>query len=63
MKRSKTRTQPEPLLFIIFMDHILKQGKRRMGKIRIGYWNIWPVYIQGFMYTDDSNSGKWRGTI
>jgi hypothetical protein len=28
------------LLFIIFMDQILKQGKRRMGKFWIGYWNI-----------------------
>jgi len=40
--------------FIIFMNHILKQEKGRMGRIWIGYWNMWLVYIQALMFTDDT---------
>jgi hypothetical protein len=42
-----------PLLFITFMDKILKHCKRRKGKIQIGYWNMPPVYIQAFVYANN----------
>jgi hypothetical protein len=38
-----------PLLFITFMDQILKLCKRRKGKIQIGNWNMPPVYIQALV--------------
>jgi len=46
-----------PLIFIIFRDKILKKFLRRTRKIRTGYWNMRPVYIQTFVCADDVVTG------
>jgi hypothetical protein len=43
-----------PLLFISFMDEVLKICKRRNERMRVGYWNMRPVYCQALMYADDT---------
>jgi hypothetical protein len=42
-----------PLLFISFMDEVLKTCKRRTERTRVGYWNMRPVYCQALLYADD----------
>jgi hypothetical protein len=42
-----------PLVFITFKEQILKQCHRRTGKIRTGYWNMRPVFIQALVCFDD----------
>jgi hypothetical protein len=42
-----------PLLFISFMDEVLKVCKSRTERRRVGYWNMRPVYCQALLYTDD----------
>jgi hypothetical protein len=42
-----------PLLFISFMDAVLKICKRINERKRVGYWNMRPVYSQALLYTDD----------
>jgi hypothetical protein len=42
-----------PLLFISFMDEVLQICKRRTERMRVGYWNMRPVYCQALLYADD----------
>jgi hypothetical protein len=49
----KQRDSLSPLLFISFMDEVLKTCKRRTERTRVGYWNMRPVYCQGLLYADD----------
>jgi hypothetical protein len=42
-----------PLLFISFMDEVLKMCKRRTERTRVGCWNMRPVYCQALLYADD----------
>jgi hypothetical protein len=42
-----------PLLFISFMDEVLKICKRRTERPRVGYWNTRPVCCQALLYADD----------
>ena len=42
-----------PLLFIIYMDQILKQCKKRTRRVKIGNMNMRPVYTQTLVYADD----------
>jgi hypothetical protein len=42
-----------PLLFIAFMDEVLKMCKRRTERMRVGYWKMRPVYFQALLYADD----------
>lgn len=42
-----------PLLFITYMDQIIKTAKRRTRPTRLGYHNLNPVYTQGLVYADD----------
>jgi hypothetical protein len=39
----KKRRQSEPLIFITFVEQIIKQDKSRTGKKRILYWNKRPT--------------------
>jgi hypothetical protein len=42
-----------PLLFISFMDEVLKIYKRGTERTRVGYWKMRPVYYQALLYADD----------
>ena len=42
-----------PLLFIVFMDEILKTCKARTKRSMVGRWNMRPVYAQALVYADD----------
>ena len=42
-----------PLLFIVFMDEILKTCKVRTKRSMVGRWNMRPVYAQALVYADD----------
>jgi hypothetical protein len=42
-----------PLLFISFMDEVLKICKRRTERPRVGYWNMRPVCCQALLYAND----------
>jgi hypothetical protein len=43
-----------PLLFISFMDKVLKICTRRTERMRVGYWNMRPVCCQALLYADDT---------
>lgn len=42
-----------PLLFIIFMDEILKICKRRTSRTVVGMWNMRTILAQVLMFADD----------
>ena len=42
-----------PLLFIILLDEIIKICKRRTSKMKVGNWNMRPIYCQALVYADD----------
>ena len=42
-----------PLLFIIFMDQIIKHCKRRTKKYKVGNSKMRPVHLQALVYADD----------
>lgn len=42
-----------PLLFVIFMDEIIKTCKSRTEKSVVGFWKMKPVYCQALIYADD----------
>jgi hypothetical protein len=42
-----------PLLFTIFMNSILKYCKRNTPKMKVGYRNLRPVYVQALVFADD----------
>lgn len=42
-----------PLLFIIYMDDIIKKCKVRTPKLNIGNKDLQPVFIQSLVYADD----------
>ena len=42
-----------PLLFIILLDEIIKICKRRTLKMKVGNWNMRPIYCQALVYADD----------
>lgn len=42
-----------PLLFIILLDEIIKTCKRRTTKLKVGNWNMRPIYSQVMVYADD----------
>jgi hypothetical protein len=57
-----------PLLFISFMDEVLKICKRRTERMRVAYWNMRPVYCQTLLYADDivliaDSEEKLQGTV
>jgi hypothetical protein len=43
-----------PLLFISFVDEVLKICKRRTERTRVGCWNMRPVCCQALLYADDT---------
>lgn len=42
-----------PLLFVIFMNQVIKQCRRRTGKMKVGNWMMRPIYVQSLVYADD----------
>jgi hypothetical protein len=57
-----------PLLFISFMDKVLKICKRRTERTRVGYWNMRPVCCQALLYADGivliaDSEEKLQGTV
>lgn len=42
-----------PLLFITFMDQIIKQCRRRTRRYKFGNWKLRPIYLQSLIYADD----------
>ena len=42
-----------PLLFIVFMDQIIKHCRRRTRRYKIGNWKLRPIYLQSLIYADD----------
>jgi hypothetical protein len=57
-----------PLLFILFMDEVLKICNRRNERMTMGYWNMRPVYCQALLYADDivliaDSEEKLRGAV
>lgn len=42
-----------PLLFNIYMDHILKTCKENLPTITVGYMNMTRVQVQSLLYADD----------
>jgi hypothetical protein len=49
----RQRGSLSPLLFISFMDEVLKICKRRTERTSVGYRNMRPVYCQALLYADD----------
>jgi hypothetical protein len=43
-----------PLLFISFVDKVLKMCKRRTERTRVGCWNMRPLCCQALLYADDT---------
>lgn len=52
-KGIKQRDSLSLLLFIILMDQIPNQCKRRTLRCKIGNYRLSPVYVQSLIYADD----------
>ena len=42
-----------PLLFVMFMDRIIKNCKRQCHKVKVGNWNMEPIHISNLAFADD----------
>ena len=44
-----------PLLFNLVMDQVTKtcNNKLRQKKVKVGHWNLQPIYVQALTYADD----------